>query len=173
MRNCKDCNKEEKMQQIDLGRMIQIISHQMIRYKNENMPTPDEDLTTMQKHVLHHILMETMHHDIYQKDIEKEFEIRKSTATGILKLMEKNGYITRVSETHDGRLKKIVPTPKSEALRESLIEHIRSTEKMLTQGVSKEDAAICRKVLFQMHCNLSENTADTNIDNEEADRKDE
>ncbi len=33
--------------------------------------------------------------EIFQKDIEAEFNIRRSTATGILKLMEKNGFINR------------------------------------------------------------------------------
>ena len=30
-----------------------------------------------------------MNKDIYQKDIEKEFKIRRSTASGILQLLEK------------------------------------------------------------------------------------
>ena len=32
---------------------------------------------------------------VFQRDIEKEFTIRRSTATELLKLMEKNGLITR------------------------------------------------------------------------------
>ena len=32
--------------------------------------------------------------DIFQKDFEEKFSIRRSTASNILKLMEKNGYIT-------------------------------------------------------------------------------
>lgn len=54
-----------------------------------------DELTAMQKHVLKFILLETLHSDIYQKDIEEEFQIRKSTATGILQLMEKKGFIYR------------------------------------------------------------------------------
>lgn len=146
---------EEKIQKADMGRVLQMLSHQMIRYKDANMPFEDQNLTSMQKHILHHILMETLSHDIYQKNIEEEFEIRKSTATGILKLMEKNGYITRESEKKDARLKKIVPTPKAEALRKLLIEHIETTERMLLNGVSKEDERICRKVLCQMYANLT------------------
>ena len=37
--------------------------------------------------------------DIYQKDFEEKFSIRRSTASNILKLMEKNGFITRQSTT--------------------------------------------------------------------------
>ena len=66
----------------------------------------------MQMHVLRYILMSTLHRDVYQKDIEEEFQIRKSTATGILKLMEKHGFIRRESAQQDARLKRIVPTKK-------------------------------------------------------------
>ena len=50
--------------------------------------------------------------DIFQKDFEKEFDIRRSTASHILSLMEENGIITRESVPYDARLKKIVLTEK-------------------------------------------------------------
>ena len=46
-----------------------------------------DGLTVMQKHILKFILLETLHREIYQKDIEEEFQIRKSTVTGILQLL--------------------------------------------------------------------------------------
>lgn len=152
-----------------MGRILQILSHQMIRYNDANIPVTDDHLTSTQRHVLHHILLETLHHDIYQKNIEEEFEIRKSTATGILQLMEKNGYIYRESVERDGRLKRIVPTHKAEALRENLVEYIRQTDRMMMAGVSEEEEKICRKVLFQMYRNLAEK----NTDNKEVHSKDE
>ena len=48
--------------------------------------------------------------DIFQKDIEKTFGIRRSTVTVMLKTMEKNGLITRGSVPYDSRLKKITPS---------------------------------------------------------------
>ena len=81
-------------------------------------------LTPMQKHILKFILLETMHRDLYQKDVEEEFKIRRSTTTGILQLMEKNGFIYRESVAKDARLKRIIPTKKAEALREQILENI-------------------------------------------------
>ena len=107
--------------------------------------------------------------DTFQKDIEEEFRIRKSTATGILQLMEKNGFISRESSKKDARLKRIVPTPKAEALRPEILEHIRDTEKRLIQGIDQEDVKICRKVLVQMIQNLAENKTE----NKEEDENDE
>lgn len=79
---------EDKERYINTGRLIHILSNQMKR-RNASEAVGDDGLTTMQKHVLKHILLETMHREVYQKDIEEEFRIRKSTATGILQLMEK------------------------------------------------------------------------------------
>ena len=147
---------EDKERYINTGRLIHILSNQMKR-RNASEAVGDDGLTTMQKHVLKHILLETMHREVYQKDIEEEFQIRKSTATGILQLMEKNGFISRESSKKDARLKRIVPTPKAEALRPEILEHIRDTEKRLIQGIDQEDVKICRKVLVQMIQNLAEN----------------
>ena len=113
-------NFDEKSANMHMGRLIQMLSHQMKR-KNCIVTMIDGDsLTVMQKHILKFILLETLHREIYQKDIEEEFQIRKSTVTGILQLMEKNGFIYRESVEKDARLKRIVPTKKAEALRPSI-----------------------------------------------------
>ena len=90
------CEFDEKLENAHMGRLIHMLSHQMKRNSNgmESVIENDE-LTVMQKHVLKFVLLESLHRDLYQKDIEEEFQIRKSTVTGILKLMEKHGYIYR------------------------------------------------------------------------------
>lgn len=129
----------------------------------------DDELTPMQRHILNYILLETLHRDIYQKNIEEEFQIRKSTVSGILKLIEKNGFIYRESVKEDARLKRILPTKKAEAMRPSILEHIHETEIRMTEGVSEQDLFLCKKVLYQMCQNLAEK----NRENKEVDRKDE
>ena len=51
--------------------------------------------------------------DLRQKDFEQQFNIRRSTASNILALIEKNGLIQRESVPYDARLKKIVLTDKA------------------------------------------------------------
>ena len=76
-----------KAQEHHVGRIIHMLSHQLKR--RGTMPEVEMGLTPMQKHVLTFILFETMERDLYQRDIEEEFRIRRSTASGILQLMEK------------------------------------------------------------------------------------
>ena len=42
---------------------------------------------------------------VFQRDIEREFSITRSTVTNILQLMERKGYIQRLSVPQDARLK--------------------------------------------------------------------
>lgn len=71
---------DEKLTSMHVGRLIHMLSHQMKRNSNSVASAIENDeLTVMQKHVLKFVLLESLHRDLYQKDIEEEFQIRKST----------------------------------------------------------------------------------------------
>lgn len=144
---------EERPGQEDAGRLINIVSHQLKRtiFLSSHQ---ENGLTSMQNRILHFILLRTMEKPLYQKDIEKEFNIRKSTATEILKLMEKNGFICRECSKKDARLKEIIPTQKALAMRQNVMESIRATEAKLRQGVSEADYETFMQVLKKMSDNL-------------------
>lgn len=63
-----------------------------------------------------------------------EFNTRRSTATELLKQMEKNGLIRRVCVDYDARLKKIVVTDHAEEIRKQIQTQIDKTEKTMTEG---------------------------------------
>ncbi len=138
----------------DVGKIINRISHQLKR--RMNCHEEEDSLTNMQRHVLHYILLQSMSRDIYQKDVEAEFQIRRSTATGILQLLEKNGFILRKAEDRDARLKKIVPTEKAEKVREHVLMNIDRTEKIIHQGIPDEKMAVCIETLELISANLFE-----------------
>ena len=163
----KMCEFDEKLENAHMGRLIHMLSHQMKRNcNNVDSAITNDDLTVMQKHVLKFVLLESLHRDLYQKDIEEEFQIRKSTVTGILKLMESHGYIRRESVKRDARLKRIVPTAKAEEIRPKILEQIQKTEAKLLEGIPQENVTICKQTLWQMFHNISEM-------NEEENKKDE
>ena len=156
MKTAEKNSTEEEVPHV--GRLIYMLSHQL---KRQNfMPGSTYGLTVTQKQVLKFILMESIHRDVYQKDIEKEFRVRRSTATGMLQLMEKNGFIRRQSVEHDARLKKGIPTKKAEEIRAEILENISQMEKKLSNGISDEDFRQCIHVLKRMLCNLSEEDSD-------------
>ena len=149
-------NRNDAEGRNDVGRLINKLSHQL---KRQMCIQEEEDslTTNMQRLVLHYILFESLKREIYQKDVEKEFQIRRSTATGTLQILEKNGFITRKPVEKDARLKKLVPTAKAEGVREHILENIRYIEELLVGNIPEEKLAVCREVLKQMSENLSVN----------------
>ena len=77
--------------------------------------------------------------DVFQRDIQEQFAVRRSTVTGILQLMEKNGWITRQSVGEDARLKKIQLTPQAIELHERVVACIHKTEEQLAHGLTPEE----------------------------------
>lgn len=77
--------------------------------------------------------------EIFQKDIEKEFSIRRSTASNILKLMEKNGLIERISVPYDARLKKLTLTKKAVEIHEKVLINIRKREEKIRKNLTDEE----------------------------------
>ncbi len=95
--------------------------------------------------------------DIFQKDFEENFSIRRSTATKILQLMEKNGLIERKKVENDARLKKIVLTKKALDIHNKAVENIEVLEQNMLKGISKEEIENFLKVLDKIKANLEEN----------------
>ncbi len=98
--------------------------------------------------------------DIFQRDFEKECNVRPSSATSMLKLMEKNGLIKRVGVDYDARLKKIVLTEKAIKIEETLDEKFAALEKRLSTNISKEELETFFTVLSKIRKNIGEEDAD-------------
>ena len=93
-------------------------------------------------------------HDVYQKDIEKQFDIRRSTVTNILHGMEKQELIIRESVNNDARLKKIILTSKSKDILNNLNDEVTKTQKLLIKDISERDLEIYFNVIKKMKENL-------------------
>lgn len=137
----------------DCGAWINLLSHKVKQRLNATLQ--NLGITGVQSRVIYYILVHCKDGPVFQRDIENAFGLSRSTATGILQLMERNGYIRRESVARDARLKKIVPTQKAETLRASLLETMRQMEFKLCLGISEKDLHCCTEVLQQMLQNLS------------------
>lgn len=84
-------------------------------------------------------LHRNLHKEVFQRDLEAEFEVRRSTMTGILNTMEKNGLIIRESVDYDARLKKLVLTDKAKEITTNKYIKIKEFEKKLIEGVTEDE----------------------------------
>ena len=88
--------------------------------------------------------------DVYQRDIEQWFNIRRSSVTAMLQGMEQDGFITRCSVEKDARLKRLAATPKGVAYHDRIRASIDRFEQDLQQGLTPEEMAAARVVLNQI-----------------------
>lgn len=82
-----------------------------------------------------------------QKEIEVEFNIRRSTTTGILQRMEKEGLIRREALPDDSRQKVILLTAKADRVKQQVVDYIQQEQKLLEEKFSAAELAVFRKVL--------------------------
>jgi len=120
---------------------------------DEPKPENGERPTGMQHWILGYI-HQNPGRDVFQKDLEAAFEVRRSTATGILQLLEKTGYIKREPVDYDARLKKLTLTAKALSFCEESHEKMQKTEALLTKGFTEEEISTLIRLLDKIKDNL-------------------
>lgn len=123
--------------EVKIGKEIMIFSNKIVRRINRE--AGKYGLTAVQSRILGFIYHNADKKDIFQKDIEEDLQIRRSSVTSVLQLMEKNEYIRRVRVSEDGRLKKIILTEKGSKVQNKVYSYILDFEKVLTDELSEDE----------------------------------
>jgi DNA-binding MarR family transcriptional regulator len=122
---------------VSIGREVNILINKINRIVSNNMS--QFDITGAQAHMINFIQNESLKGDVFQKDIEKEFDIRRSTATIALQIMEAKDLVLRQSVSSDARLKKITLTDKGLAVQRIVNQIIIQSEKKLKEALSDQE----------------------------------
>ena len=132
----------------DCGAWINLLSHRV----KARMDAKFQDLgiTGVQSRVIFYILKHCEDGPVFQRDLESAFRLSRSTATGILQLLERNGIIRRESVESDARLKSLVPTQRASELDEQVRACLRETDRMLTRGISDGQLQLFKETAAQM-----------------------
>lgn len=137
---------------METGMIINNISHRLRR--RSQAVQESIGISEAQGRILNYILAAGFRRDVYQKDIEEEFDLRPPTASSILRSLEKQEMILRVPDERDGRLKKLVFTEKAGRIRKALEEEIVETERRLLTGISEEEKETFLRLAEKMLHNL-------------------
>jgi len=139
---------------LEVKTLCNMIKRELDDSKTEEEKIARQDLTGVQGWIVGYICGKSKEEDVFQKDIEKEFNIRRSTATGILQQLEKKGYIERVPVDHDARLKKLVLTPKAIEAHSFIMNRIKETESKLVNGLSEGEIIFFFEIMEKIKKNL-------------------
>jgi len=137
----------------NIGHKVRMMHNCIDKYFNTSWEKAGIEPTRMQCATLHY-LRTHQEEDVFQKDLEAAFSISGATATNILKVMEKNGIISRESVPTDARLKKLVLTEKGIAFDDAARENIVRLEEGMKKGFTEEELTIFREYLDRMTQNI-------------------
>lgn len=126
------------MTSAEIGKTIKLLSNYLNRrllqipaIKNQ------QDITPVQGMILGFIVEEES--DIFQKDIEQTFTLRRSTVSGVLSSMEEAGLIIRERVESDARLRKITATEKGKKQHSLIKSELSAIEYQIIAGIPDEE----------------------------------
>ena len=135
-----------------IGVSFKIIANTLRRTINQSL---GYNLTDNQIFILGYVFKNQNKKDILQKDILEILDIRRSTTTEILQVMEREDLIKRVAVSNDKRSKKIILSDKG-------LEHVKQYEKIfkkiendLLKDISLEEQKEFFKILEKIKNNLN------------------
>lgn len=100
-----------------------------------------------------HFLLNNEDKDIYQKNIEKRFDIRRSTVSGVLFNMEKHGIVHRIKQ---GVQKKIILSDSAKKQAKEIKKEMINFDLLLKKNIKQEKLDIFFEVIEQIKVNIEE-----------------
>ncbi len=117
--------------------LLRYLAKHKVRTNKEKTDCPDET-RGLQVWVIDY-LINHQDEDVFQRDLEKEFVMRRPTATNFVKKMEQAGLIRREPVSYDARLKKIILTDKAFELQAGMMAKKKEFETLLRGDLSEEE----------------------------------
>lgn len=111
--------------------------------------------TSMQHWFLRYI-WEHQNEDVFQKNLESTFKVRRSTATEVLKAMERKKLIQRIPCIEDKRSKKIILTEKGLEVCKENHNKVVATDIRILSGISEKEVCSFLETLEKIRKNLED-----------------
>lgn len=138
-----------------IGAEIKSFSNLLIRHLDNCLPSAGYPQLSGPNAFTLKYLHDHKEDDVFQKDLEKVLEIRKSTCSQVLSTMEEKGLIAR-SAVKDGRYKKITITELGEKVHSEAEKNIINLEMKIRNGLSEEELSTFFSIMEKMKNNLTE-----------------
>lgn len=138
-----------------IGYELRGINNMIHRYLDRRFELAGiNELHCMQGPLIHFLSEETKIREVFQKDIEEEFNIRRSTATAMLQNLEHKGYLKREPVPYDARMKRIVLTEKAIRQDQLIQTHIDAFHQQLEHGITPEEKTDFLRILDKIRKNI-------------------
>lgn len=142
-------------QKFKLGLDIEKIDRIISRDMDANIIKAIGNKVTLSQAYVIDFMINTDKDDIFQKDLEKQFDLKRAAISLMLNNMEKNDLIKRIPVSKDARLKKLVLTEKAISLSEKITAAIDEIENTLIEELTQDEIEKFYTVLDKMRKSLN------------------
>ena len=139
-----------------VGRELRVLDNLIKRFIDNQMNSTKINRITGSNGWIIGYLRDHSSRPVYQKDLEAEFNITRSTASKVVNLMEEKGLIRRESVTEDARLKKLTLTPKAVELGKEMERNREIVEARIVKGFTEEELEQFYSYIERIKKNVSE-----------------
>ena len=143
--------------QISLGHAFKKLHFLLEQLMNRKLQ--ELDLTSAQGHVIG--FLRHAKEAPCARDIESTYGLSHATVSGILSRMESKGFIEVRPDPQDRRVKRIYLLDKGTSCSQSIAQHIQESERLMTEGFTKEEAEQFRSYLVRVIQNLEQSVRES------------
>ena len=142
------------MQEVnDLGKLIGHTSVLFRRHLDQTISNAlgdDTGLISVRNFWILRYLEDHRGEDVFQRDLENVFKIRRSTVSKTVELMEQKHLLERVSVDGDARKKKLQLTTEADAVLSDVKKAVEALEADVKENFSEEDYASIMRLLKRL-----------------------
>ena len=141
------------MEQFKIGKILKIVSNYMD--KDMNNCLSDYNITRSQMGILIYIqVAECKNIEANQVDIEKEFNLKNPTVTGLINRLEEKGYIKRVRSDKDKRYNKLELTESGREILNKGKRNAQENEEKLLKILTDDEIKELKRILTKIVNNI-------------------
>ena len=142
------------MEKVSAAVTLKYMSNLCMRYLENNSHKKDIEAITGTNGWIIAYIQENENKDIFQRDLEKQFGITRSTASKVINLMISKGLVEHKSVEYDARLKKLVLTDKARAIVSLIKEDGEMLERVLLSDIPEEEMNVFFGCIKKMKDNI-------------------
>ena len=117
----------------------------------------DLGLSSIQSRVLGYLYFRSRENRcVFQKELEQEFKIRRSSVTSVIQILEKKGLVRRIGVPGDARKKELMLTEQGIAVQETVLGRLERLEKMAAETLEEEEQRIWFSCIRKIEARLEE-----------------
>lgn len=138
----------------NIGIELRSLGNLVMRYIENRARSKSCEILTGSNGWILGYLLQNADRAVYQRELEEEFSVTRSTASKVVRLMEVKGLVERRAALHDARLKRLALTPKAEALAREMRRESEKLSRILMADFTTEEIENLYDYIERMKKNL-------------------